>query len=278
MLSLFRFLQKHSFIVYFIFLEVIAFIFILEKNPFQRASFLNSSDYLVAEILQTTDNIDTYLNLKEVNSYLSNENSALKESNIGYFQKSFDQNIIYRDSTYQQVYSFHAAKVIRNSTNKRSNYLTLNRGSVNGVEQGMGIITDNGVVGIVLQTSKRFSAVMSVLNKDSRISAKVKKNGYFGSVIWKGKDHRIGHLVDIPNHVSLVKGDLVITSGFSGIFPENIPIGTVNAVERKQGSGFLEVEIIFSQDYQTTEHVHIVKYLHKTERENLEKNILQNDQ
>ena len=277
MLSLFRFLQRHSFIVYFIFLEIISFIFILETNPYQRASILNSSEYFVADVLQTTDNIDSYLNLKQVNAYLSDENSALKSRDIGYYQKSFDQNIIFTDSSFQQVFSFHSAKVIRNSTKNRNNYLTINRGALNGVEQGMGVVSSQGIIGIVLKTSKRYSVIMSILNKDSKISAKVKKNGYFGSVIWKGENHRIGHLVDIPNHVSLVEGDRIITSGFSGIFPENIPIGTVNAVERKQGSGFLEVEILFSEDYQTTEHVHIVKYLHKIERENLEKEILQDD-
>lgn len=278
MLSLFRFLFKHIFIVYFIVLEVICFIFILNNNPFQRASFLNSSDYIFARTYQVYDNVLSYLNLGEVNKYLSEENSELKNSSIQFFRKSFDQNVIYRDTSYEQEFTFFRAKIIRNSTNKRNNYLTLDRGTLNGVRQGMGVVSKNGVVGIVIESSKRFSAVMSILNKDFKISARIAKNNYFGSVIWPGEDYRFGKLVDVPNHVSLIEGDLIVTSGFSGIFPANIPVGKVVSVERKAGSGFLEVEIEFTEDLRKTTYVHVVKYLHQLEREELESKIPENAQ
>jgi rod shape-determining protein MreC len=277
MLSLFRFLYKHAFIVYFLILEIISFAFLLQKNPFQRASFLNSSDYLVASTYNAYDNVLSYLNLGEVNEYLSQENSHLKSNSIEYFRKSFDNNVIYRDSSYEQEFIFYGAKIIRNSTSRRNNYFTINKGEMNGIEKGMGVVSNKGVMGIVIETSKRFSAVMSILNKDFKLSGKMEKNGYFGSIIWPGTDYRLGRLLDIPNHVSLVQGDLVVTSGYSGVFPAGLPVGRVKAVERRAGSGFLEVDIEFTEDYRKASYVHVVKYLHHIEREKLESLIPQND-
>ena len=277
MLSLFRFLYKHAFIVYFLILEIVSFAFLLQKNPYQRASFLNSSDILVAQTYEIFDNMVSYLYLREVNEYLSDENSELKKNSIPFFKKSFDQNIIYRDSSYEQEFTFYGAKIIRNSTGQRNNYLTLNRGEINGVKKGMGVVSNKGVVGIVLESSKRFAAVMSILNKEFKISAKIEKNGYFGSVVWPGENYRTGRLVDIPNHVSLVEGDLIVTSGFSGIFPAGIPIGKVKTVFRKAGSGFLEVEMEFTEDYRNVSFVHVVKYLHHIERQEIESLIPEDD-
>jgi rod shape-determining protein MreC len=277
MLSLLRFLLKHGFIVYFVVLESIALIMLFQSNPYQRASILNSSDYIFAGTYQAFDNIQDYLELKKVNQELSAENSELKKSAIRYFRRSFDQNVIYRDTSYHQEYTFYPVKIIRNTTHLGNNYMTLNKGELNGVRQGMGVISNKGVLGIVIETSKQFSVAMSVLNKSSRISAKVKKNGYFGSVTWAGQNYRIGMLNEIPNHVSLVEGDTIVTSGFSGIFPENIPIGTVKTVTRKKGSGFLAVELFFTQDYKSLSFGHIVKYLRDIDRKEIEAKIPRND-
>jgi len=238
---------------------------------------LNSSDFFIARTYNAFDNAVNYLKLNEVNEYLSEENSELKDNSIKYFRKTFNQNVIIRDSSYEQEFTFISAKIIRNTTNHRSNYLTLDKGALNGIKVGMGVVSKNGIIGIVIETSKRFSAVMSILNKDSKVSARVEKNGYFGSVIWPGNNYRNGYLLDIPNHVSLVEGDLIVSSGFSGIFPEGIPIGIVKAVERKAGSGFLEIEIEFTEDYRNVSYAHIVKYLHHFERKELESNIPEHD-
>lgn len=277
MLSLLRFLLKHAFIVYFIVLEGIALVMLFQSNPYQRSTILNSSEYVFAGTYQALDKAKNYLVLNEINQNLSKENSALKNNSIEYFRKSFDQNIIYRDSSYEQEYAFHPVKVIRNTTHFRNNYMTLNRGELNGVRKGMGVVSNQGVLGIIIETSKRFSVAMSVLNKNSRISARVKKNGYFGSVVWNGQNYRIGMLNEIPNHVSLLEGDTIVTSGFSGIFPENVPIGTVQSVTRKKGSGFLEVEILFTQDYRNLSFGHVVKYLQDLERSKIEAKIPDND-
>lgn len=223
------------------------------------------------------DNIVTYFSLKDVNEYLSVENSGLKNGDIQFYQKSFDRNVIHHDSSFAQEFAFSNAKIIRNSTNHRNNYLTLNKGKMNGILPGMGVVSNLGIIGIVIESSKGFSAVMSVLNKEFKLSAKVQKSGYFGSVIWNGKDYRTGTLKDIPNHVSLLENDTIVTSGFSGIFPAGIPIGTVKTVTRLKGSGFLDVEILFTEDYRRVAYVHVIKYLLKTERLEIESKIPTDD-
>lgn len=273
MLTLFRFLYKNAFIVYFLVLEIIAFTFIFQENPYQRAIFLNSSDAFIGRTYLFFDDVVRYLNLKEVNEYVARENSDLKNLDISYYRKSFDRNIVYRDSSYAQEFVFTSARIIRNSTNHRNNYLTLSRGRLQGIEPGMGVISHLGVIGIIIEASRNFSAVLSILNKEARISAKVQKNGYFGSVTWDGQDYRIGQLEDIPNHISLVEGDTIMTSGFSGIFPAGVPIGTVETVSRVKGSGFLNVEIRFTEDYRNVSYVHVVKYLQNEERKALESKI-----
>ena len=277
MLSLLRFLYKHAFIIYFILLEVISFSFVLQNNPYQRASFLNSSDGIIAATYQAWDNMVSYFNLRDENEYLSEENSYLRSNSISSFRRSFNNNVIYNDTSYEQEYLFYGARVIRNSTGRRNNYFTIDKGEVNGIQQGMGVVSKNGIMGIVIESSEHYAAVMSILNKEFKLSAKVEKNGYFGSVIWPGDDYRIGILLDIPNHVSLVQGDLVVTSGYSGIFPAGIPVGKVISVQRKAGSGFLDVEIEFTEDYRNVSYVHVVKYLHKNERQQLEALIPEND-
>ena len=277
MLNLFRFLYRHAFIVYFILLEVVCFALLLQNNPYQRASFLNSSGAIVSRTYALFDDITSYLNLREVNDYLAEENSSLKSASIPYFKKTFEGNVVYRDSSYEQEFTFYKARILKNTTNLRNNYMTLDKGYLHGVESGMGVVSKNGVMGIVLDVSKRFSTVMSILNKEFRLSTRVQKNGYFGSVIWPGNDYRYGKMLDIPDHVSLVEGDLIETSGFSGIFPAGIPVGRVVAVERKAGSGFLQVDVEFTEDYRQTRYVHVVKYLHKMERKQVESNLPDND-
>jgi rod shape-determining protein MreC len=208
---------------------------------------------------------------------LAEENTELRDLKMAYYKKSFDNTIVVNDSAFDQEFTFMKAKVIRNSTTRRNNYLTLNRGAKHGIKAGMGVISAKGVIGIVLETSEDFSAVMSILNSESKISAKIEKNDYFGSAIWEGKNYRHGLLKDIPDHVSLVEGDLIVSSGYSGIFPEAVPLGKVLTVERKAGSGFLDVEFEYTEDYRNLSFVHVVKYLQKEERELLESKISSDD-
>jgi rod shape-determining protein MreC len=147
----------------------------------------------------------------------------------------------------------------------------LNKGKRHGIDKDMAVITSNGVVGTVVNASENFSWVMSVLNKQTRISARIVKNNQMGTVVWTGMDHRIGTLTDIPAHVKIAKGDTITTSGFSYIFPANLMLGTIEDFRVEHGEHFYVIPFRFSVDFNSLDYVYVVRNLMKKEQEQLEK-------
>ncbi|MFH1320401.1 MAG: rod shape-determining protein MreC [Bacteroidota bacterium] len=270
MRNLFEFIWKNHFVFLFIFLEIIASFFILQNNSFHKASFINSSNFFSASILNTFDNITGYLRLRSTNELLAAENEKLYSQSILSFIKYYNREFQCNDSIYKQQYTYLSALVINNSICRRNNYLTLNKGKNQGVQPGMGVISGNGIVGIVKDVSDRYSSVLSVLNKNARISAKIKKNGYFGSVIWDGADFQIVTLLDIPKHVKINKGDTIITSGYSSIFPDGILIGTIIDFIIEPGGNSHTISVKLSTDFSRLSYVYIVNNLTKEEQKSLE--------
>ena len=174
------------------------------------------------------------------------------------------------DTVHKQQYTFVTAKVINNSVNRRNNYLTLNKGGLQGIKPEMGVVCAEGIVGIIKDTSGHFSSVLSLLHKDARISAKVKKSGYIGSLVWDGYDFRHATLKDIALHVKLTRGDSIVTSSFSSIFPEGIMIGTVEDIETKEGDKFYSITVKLSTDFSNLSSVYIVENMLKGEQQSLE--------
>lgn len=272
MRSLIQFLSKNSFVFLFLFLQIISFVLLVQNNSYQNSKFFNSSNFLIGNLYATIDNVNDYFNLKEENAELAEQNAQLQASNIKAYTKFFGTTAQINDTAYFQRYTYTSAMVINNSTNKKANYITIDKGAISGLSAGMAVISANGVVGRIINVSDRFSSVMSVLNVKSKISGKIKKNGYFGSVVWNsgGNDYRTGQLMDIPNHVELNVGDTVVTSGYSDDFPEGIPIGIIKEFKLTKGNNFHDISIQFLVDYKTISHVYVVKSLHKEEQEALE--------
>ena len=270
MRNLIRFLTKNSFIFLFLFLEVIAFGLLVQNNKYQNSKFFNSSNFLVGNLYTTVNNIDDYFNLKDDNQVLAQQNAKLQSTSLSSFIKVFGRLVQINDTTYMQSYVYSSAKVINNSTNKRRNYITLDKGGVNGIKPEMGVISSKGVVGIVKNVSNHFSSVMSILHENNRLSAKIKKSGYFGSLVWGNNNYREAQLKDIPNHVNLEIGDTIVTSGFSSIFPENIMVGTIKEFDLPEGDNFYNIKVEFAEDYKNLSHVFVVRSLLKDEKEKLE--------
>ena len=243
---------------------------LIANNNYQNSKFFNSSNFYVGNFLSSIYNIKDYLHLKEVNKELAEQNAKLQANNISAFVKVYGSVYQINDTIYHQAYSYSTAKVVNNSTNKRQNYITIDKGSLNGIKAEMGVISAQGVVGIVKNVSKNFSSIMSILHDKNKISAKIKKSGYYGSLVWEGNNYREAQLKDIPNHVKLVIGDTVVTTGFSSIFPENILIGTVSGFDLPEGDNFYNITITFSVDFKSLSHVYIVRSLQKQEKDLLE--------
>ena len=276
MLSLIRFLSRYIFFIQFLALEIFCFYLIVQNSYYQKAQFVSSSNAIVGSTYNSYDKFVNYLSLAETNETLANENAQFRSNSIQSYKKVFGNAVVINDTTYKQKYAFIEGKIINKSINKRSNYITINRGNLQGIEAGMGVITGNGVVGIVKHTSMHYSTVMILLHKDIMISAKIKKNNYAGSITWDGKNNRIGQLNDIPIHVNLEVGDTIITSGYSAIFPENIPIGVVTDFEPPRGKNFYDINVSFSIDFQNVAYAYVIKNFFKEEQKELE-NLIETD-
>ncbi|REJ85305.1 MAG: rod shape-determining protein MreC [Bacteroidetes bacterium] len=272
MRNLFLFLWRYNFFIFFLLLEVLCGYLIIRNKSFQRSSFVNSASQVSARVNSSISGITEYINLKNANEALARENAGLKSLYPDVYYVDSALKRLANDTIYKQQYTFITARVINNSVNRRNNYLTLSRGEKHGVAQEMGVITSDGIVGIVKDVSEHYSSVMSILHKDSRISARIKKSGYIGSFVWGGYDPFKGELKDIAKHVKVMPGDTIVTSAFSAIFPEGIMIGTVNEVNTETGSNFQEISVNLSVNYGSLRHVYIVQNNMRAEQINLEEN------
>ena len=275
MRNLIQFLIKNYFFFLFLLLEISAIYLILANNSFQRTTFISASNKVSGGMLSFVSNATAYFNLQEENYKLAAENavlrSQLKESKL--MKDSFQ---LFSDTLNEQFYSFMEARIISNSFHSRNNYLILDKGKNDGIREEMGVISSNGVVGIVNSVSKNFCSVISILHKVSAIDAKILSNGYTGTTFWDGKDYTKGKLKNIPNHTKLKKGDEIVTSGNSAIFPPMIPIGFIDDFSIEEGDNFFNINFTFSVDYNKIRHVYIIDNIHKEELEQIIKEANEN--
>ena len=273
MKNFFLFLWRQYFFFLFLILEIVSFILIVQNNYYQRSGFINSTNQFSGNILTAFNDISQYFSLRDVNRKLSEENAKLLTESKKFFIETSNHVFYCNDTLYRQQYKFINAKVIRNSTNKRDNYITLNKGSRQGIACGMGVATSTGILGIIRQVSPDFSSAISVLHKEIRISAKIKKNGHVGTVTWEGGNYRYGELIDIPTHVRLMRGDTVITSGYSESFPEGIMIGVISDYRIEKGDNFYTTVIKFSTDYNNISYAYVIQNIMKDELNRLDKTL-----
>ena len=253
----------------FLLLEITAGGLIVSNNSYQRSKFISASNGITGNILSLYDNINSYFYLRNINKQLASENARLHNILSSSYLKHDTLSFEVNDSIYKQRYRFMEAKVIGNSFQKRNNYLILSKGKNQGIYEGMGVISPEGLVGIVNSVSNNFSSVISVLHSKSAVDVKLKKTGYTGTLTWDGKNYRLGTLNNIPSHVDVKEGDTVITSGFSSIFPEGIMVGTVKDIKKEQGVGFYDITVKFSVNYNKVEYVYVVFNLLKDEEQSI---------
>jgi len=256
MRSLFRLLIKNYPFLLFLALEVISVVFIINYNSFQRASFLNSSNAVTATIYNSYTSVVQYFHLAKVNADLSAENAQLR--NILDLYQDVPLDSILNRSKRDTSFNFISAKIINNSVNRQQNYITLNKGRKDGIKPDQGIISSNGIVGIVTNVSESYAMGLSVLNPRWSVSAKLKKSGYYGSLTWNGKDYQHVDLNEIPFHVELEVGDTVVTSGYSSVFPEGILVGTIASFTRPEGENYYTIDVLLSENLKSVAYVEVI--------------------
>jgi len=282
MRTLIRFLLTFKTLILFVILQFTSLILIIEYNHFQRSQFLDSSNVVIGGIYQISNTVSEYFKLKTINDNLAEENTELRdrlymrENELSFTMHQL--NSIKQDSNYQirenrtpgKDYTFITAKVINASYNKKKNYLTLNKGAKDNIRVKMGVINESGVVGIVSNVSDHFAVVLPILNPSSKISAKIKNKEKIGSLVWDGKDAEIALLEEVPRHIPLVKGDTVVTSGYSSIFPEGIKIGTVEDF-KEENDNFYFIKVKLFTKFNQLSYVDVIDYRYAEEQEELEK-------
>jgi rod shape-determining protein MreC len=173
------------------------------------------------------------------------------------------------DST-QMRYTVATGRVIKNSYAESRNYITIDRGREDSITPDMGVITSKGILGIVENTSANYATVQSILNEKSNINAKIKNTDHFGSLVWNTKRYDVVQLIDIPRMVSLNIGDTIVTGAMSSIFPENIPIGTIQKFDLDTANSFYQIDVKLFNDMTNIRHVYIVNNAHRKEIQELE--------
>ncbi len=271
MRNLIQFFVKNSYFFTFLLLETLALFLFIQNSHYQKATFINSSSVVTGKIYETYTEVTDYFRLKQSNEELARENALLRSKLKDSYTNFSSETITVTDSAYKQQYTYLEAKTVNNSTNLENNFITLNRGSAQGVEKDMGVIGPQGIVGIVKETSANYCSVYSLLNSKTVVNAKLKKYGDSGFLKWLGDDYRFGTLTDIPSHLKLAKGDSVVTSAYSAIFPEGILIGTIEDFEIKPGNTFYTVRVRYAVDFKKLNFVYIVNNLFKGEQQSLEK-------
>jgi rod shape-determining protein MreC len=230
---------------------------------------VSSANFLTGGVYAKMNDVSEYLNLKEQNQELANENARLKmllfNVSDSIAVKKFDS--IKGVSKTDLIVS----KVIHNSYNVFENYLTINSGSAAGIKPDMGVVNSSGIIGIVDNVSKNYATVISILNVKSQINAKIKKSNHFGSLIWNGKSTGYVQLIDVPRLASVRKGDTIVTGGQSVIFPENIGIGTIDKIYIDNETNYYTINVKLFNDMTNLGHVYIIKSKDRDEIMNLEK-------
>lgn len=245
MLSLFK---QYGHYLVFVLLEGVCLYLIVNYNQTQRSIFIHSSNEITGSILQQTAKLDEYSYVRNENKKLHKENAALIREILA-LTNQLDRQKQEVSGIDTSLVSATPATIINQSILSNRNHITLDRGSSDGVKRGMGLISDEGIVGIISEVGSSYSTALSMLNVDVFVSASVKGPGYFGSVSWKGRKINELTLTGIPKHASVVPGDTVITNGYSTIFPPGILIGTVTSGKLDKSGEYYEFTIQPSVDF-----------------------------
>lgn len=279
MRNLLNFLLKYNHWFLFILLEVISFVLLFRFNHYQHSVYFSSANAVAGKVYEVSGGITSYSHLKSVNEdlldrimELEQQNHNLEDALGRHLSDSTELNSIRNlPNTDYQVFK---ARVINNSLNLVDNYITLNRGSKDGIRPEMGVVDGNGVVGIVYDTSSHYSRVISVLNSKSSISCKIVGSEYFGYLKWEYGDSRYAYLKDLPRHAEFNLGDTVVTSGYSTVFPEGIMIGTVDDMaDSNDGLSYL-LKVKLATDFGKVSEVRVIARTGQHEQKELEQKSL----
>ncbi len=250
--------------------EVVAFALLFNGNIYHRFINLTYSNYFVGSLLQVSGELASYVQLRQKNEALLEQNARLESKYLSLKQQvehavadTISPFAFVPDSlTPPSPLEYVTARVVSSSINKTHNLLVINKGEAVGIKKDMGVMSARGVVGIVSSVSQDYSVVVPLINPTIKLSCKLQKTGHFGYLSWSDPGKSITRLTDLPNHVSFRQGDTVVTSGYSSVFPPNLFVGTVGKVEQPKDDLSWSpsyVPVVLGTDFATLDFVYVIK-------------------
>jgi rod shape-determining protein MreC len=279
MRNIFLFIARFSNLLFFLLLQVIALSMLFSYNKFHQAAYMNVANEVTGSVFLRYNNVETYFGLRQENERLRQQNAELMNKLRENFSSPdstaqlITDTLKLQDQEQYRKFLFLPAKVIGNSVDEQNNYLTLHRGSKQGVSVNMAVVGPQGVIGKVVDVSSNMAVVMSLLHRKNSVVALLKKGSGYGEVIWDGKDPRYVTLINIPRTVKAAKGDTVVTSPYSDIFPPGHVVGYIEEVKEEKSTSMYNIKVKTATDFFSVEHAFVVKNLQQSEMDSLNKRI-----
>ncbi len=263
MQQIFNFIFKNSILLLFLLLLGISLSLTIQSHSYHRSRTISSANAVSGYVYEQVNNVKEYLSLREQNEQLAKENAELKKMLFNTQDTANLPEVKLPDElgSYRVIHS----KVIANSYSLPENYITIKNGRKDGIKPDMGVVSSLGVIGVVENVSNGYSTVISILNSKFKLNAKIKKNNHFGTLTWNGKNTGYAQLVDVPRLASVRKGDTIVTGAESRIFPENIPVGTIEKVYVDKKTNYYTLDVRLFNDMTSLGHVYVIENKDKPE-------------
>lgn len=264
MRNLIDFLWRHSSWIVFAFYVVLSCVLLFGRNPYQRSVYFSSANRVAVVVYDLQSEVTSYLGLRQANRDLQLRNGELEmevvnlKEQLNRYRTAAGKDTIPADSVLHD-YDFVVARVVNNSVAQTNNYITIDKGRAEGIEPEMGVVDQNGVVGIINVVGEHHAVAISVLNPKLRLSCKVKGSDYFGSLVWDAVSPRYAVLEEMPRHVEFAPGDTIVTSGYSSVFPEGLIVGTIEGNSKAKDDNFFTLKIKLSTDFTRLSVVRAIK-------------------
>ncbi|MBZ5858082.1 rod shape-determining protein MreC [Flavihumibacter profundi] len=276
MRNIFLFIRRYFNFLFFLALQVLALSFLFRYNKFHEAAFMGVASEITGRVNNRYNTIEYYFKLKKTNEALVKENVELRTLLRSNYLQSDTMHLVAVDSIRvdslikYQKYTYLEAKVVGGFITTQTNFFTIHRGTDQGVNVDMAVISPQGVVGRVVNSSANFSTVMTMLSRQFKVDAKLKNSGERGIISWDGVSPDFIQMRNIPKNIKIAKGDSVLTSELSSIFPANIMVGTVDSVFNDPSTNFFTLRLRSSTNFSTVQFVYVVQNKQIEEQRKLE--------
>lgn len=275
MRNLLNFLIKYGTWFVFLFYVTVSAVLLVTHNSYRQSVYLTSANVASAALNSTTSQVTGYFHLRGINESLQESNARLQNEVLNLSNQLAECRALLNDSamksTFLNRFDYIPATVISNSVRHPRNYFSINKGTLDGVRVGMGIVDQNGVAGIVNVAGPHTARAISLLNETQKFSVKIKGTNYIGSLAWKGSDPAVAYMGEVPRHTKFHVGDTVVTSGYSTTFPPDIPVGTVMNRIKGSDDNFYILKIRLTSDFRALSAVRVIKDEYKNELDSLQK-------